>query len=248
MAQTARATRNGGKRPSLPEGLHERLTHAFGGIEDAGRDILLLLLRSGADTLGVQDAAILTPRSEEHLGFLTATNEGLLRPELPPVPIDSSIAGFVFVSAQTMSLDQATASPEFFDKIDKSVPYETKEYLASPIVGGETVLGVLTFVNRTRGKGTFLPEEIELASRYAMLCALVMQHNECSQHLVAETLDAMKESFESTPATASPGAVAGAHLQARSAIVDALEGLDDSELDLVRDLIERLRGGSQLAF
>lgn len=248
MARGSQATVHGADAPTLPDGLGERLAEAFGGIEAAGREILLLLLRAGAEALRVKDAAIMVPGMAETLGFLAATNPELLKPDLPPVPMDASIAGFVYVSAQAMSFDQAAASPEFFDKIDKSVDGSTNEYLAAPIVGGETMLGVLTFVNRTDGKEPFSPDEIELASRYAALCGLVMQHNERAGHLASETLESIRPAFETpAPADARP-ARAHEQLQARSAIAEALESLGDSELELVGDLIERLRGGSRLTF
>lgn len=248
MARAARAIGDSGRRPSLPKGLREGLADAFGGIEDAGRNVLRLILRSGADALRVKDTAIMVPVSAETLGFFEATNPELMKQDLPPVPVGSSIAGFVYLSAQTMSFDQAAASPEFFDKIDKSVGNATNEYLAAPIVGGGEMLGVLTFVNRQGGEGPFTPGEIELASRYASLCGLVMQHNARSRNLVSETLDSIRPSFEARASAASAPSRAHEHLQAKSAIVDALEGLGDGELDLVRDLIERLRGSSQLAF
>lgn len=246
MARTAQARGSGRKRP-LPQGLRDGLADAFGSIENAGRDILRMLLRSGAEALRVKDAAIMVPKTAETLGFFEATNPELLKPDLPPVPIGASIAGVVYLSAQTMSFDQAAASPEFFDKIDKSVGNATREYLAAPVVGGGEMLGVLTFVNRVGDEGSFSPEEIELASRYAAVCGLVMQHNERSRSLVSETLDSIGPFFEAKGAEPSAPA---RHEQrrAKSAIVEALDGLEEGELDLVRDLIERLRGSSQLAF
>lgn len=246
MAQAARVNGRRGNRPSLPDGLRDAIAGAFDGIEASGHEILRLLLRSGADALGVKDTAIMVPKGPDQLGFLEATNAGLLKTDLPPVPVGSSIAGFVYMSAQAMSFDQAAASPEFFDKIDKSVGHSTNEYLAAPVVGGGEMLGVLTFVNRTGKKKPFSPGEIELASRYAALCGLVMQHNERSRQLVSETLNSIRPSFEAAASPVSAPPRAHEHLQVKSAIVDALDELGDGELDLVRDLIDRLRGGSQL--
>jgi signal transduction protein with GAF and PtsI domain len=230
---------------SLPRGLYDDLVKEFGAVKSVTRQVLALLLESGAKSLAVQDAAILVPRTGDTLGFLASTNPKLTQLDLPPIPIGASIAGLVFVSAQTMSFDQAASEPHFFDEIDKKAGYTTNEYLATPIVAGDAMLGVLTFVNRKKGAGPFSKADGDLASRYAEVCALVMNHIERSRRTVDGTLDTIKASFDGL----ASGASARAHTETKTAIVDALDQLEARELDLIHDLIGQLHSGdSEITF
>jgi signal transduction protein with GAF and PtsI domain len=238
--------RRGANGASLPQDLYDDLVKEFGAVKSVTRQVLTLLLESGARSLGVQDTAILVPRSGDTLGFLASTNPKLTQLDLPPVPIGASIAGLVFVSAQTMSFDQAASAPHFFDEIDKKAGYTTKEYLATPIVSGDATLGVLTFVNREKDAGPFSKADGDLASRYAELCGLVMNHIERSRRMVDSTLDTIKASFDGGRPS---GAAAGEHTEAKTAIVDALDQLEARELDLIKDLISQLHSGeSEITF
>ena len=228
----------------LPEGLYDDLVKEFGAVKSVTRQVLALLLDCGSQKLQVQDAAILVPRSNDSLGFLQSTNPKLTQLDLPPIPITASIAGFVFVSAQTMSFDQAADAAEFFDAIDKAAGYSTKEYLAAPIVCGDATVGVLTFVNRTEGAGPFTKSDIDLASRLAAVCGILMEHIARSRQLVDTTLDQLKEMFENarTAAGSASRLPAGQHRGIKAEIVEALEPLEARELELIRNLINSING------
>ncbi len=230
--------------PELPDGLYDDLVKEFGAVKSVTRQVLSLLLDTGAKCLRVEDAAILVPRSNDSLGFLQSTNPKLTQLDLPPIPIGASIAGFVFVSAQTMSFDQAASAAEFFDEIDKKAGYSTKEYLAAPIVSGDATVGVLTFVNRVEGAGHFTKSDIDLASRLAAVCGTLMDHIARSRQLVDVTLDHLKATFESARVAAGLAAASpsGQHRNIKSDIVEALEPLEARELELIRNLIHSLNG------
>lgn len=230
--------------PELPEGLYDDLVKEFGAVKSVTRQVLALLLECGLAQLRVQDAAILVPRSNDSLGFLQSTNPKLTQLDLPPIPITASIAGFVFVSAQTMSFDRAAEAAEFFDAIDKAAGYSTKEYLAAPVVSGDATVGVMTFVNRTGGAGPFTKTDIDMASRLAAVCGILMEHIGRSRQLVDATLDQLKATFESSRAAAGAAArfPAGQHRNIKAEIVEALEPLEARELELIKNLINSLGG------
>lgn len=230
--------------PELPEGLYDDLVKEFGAVKSMTRQVLALLLECGLAQLKVQDAAILVPRSNDTLGFLQSTNPKLTQMDLPPIPITASIAGFVFVSAQTMSFDRAAEAAEFFDAIDKAAGYSTKEYLAAPVVCGDATVGVMTFVNRNEGAGPFTKMDIDMASRLAAVCGILMEHIGRSRQLVDATLDQLKATFESSRAAAGAAArfPAGQHRNIKAEIVEALEPLEARELELIKNLINSLGG------
>lgn len=228
-------------RAELPPGLYDDLVKEFGAVKSVTRQVLGLLLTAGAQRLGVQDSAILVPRSDDTLGFLVSTNTNLMQEGLPPVPINGSIAGLVFVSAQTMSFDQADSAPQFFGEIDKAVGYRTKEYLAAPIVADAEVLGVLTFVNRKQGLGSFDKKEMLLADKFASAAAIVMEHIEKTRRQVGDTLEDLNACFTAAMGPPYPGArpLQSQHKGLRSEIVETLQHLEVAELELIRALIHR---------
>ena len=103
----------------LPDGLGEKLRADFAAANDATRQTLNTVLNVCAQSLGAQDTSVLAYDAGDTLKFMGSTNPKLLDPDLPAVPINGSIAGFVFLTAQTMSYDQAAKADKFYDVIDK---------------------------------------------------------------------------------------------------------------------------------
>ena len=238
------------KKPGLPDDLYNGLVEDFGAVELASRKALETLLKAGIKALSAQDSSILTPDTNETLRFFHSTNPKIMELDLPPVPIADSIAGFVYLTAQTMTFDQVAKAPKFYDEIDKTLGYATKEYLAAPIVDGEAVLGVLTFVNRTGDQGSFTKEEIRLADECAGACGIFLNYIASVRQNANATNDRLRAhlGIAGQPADAAAeeppaGQMGGQGAQnARSEIMNALNHLQDQDVELIRDLIGRLHG------
>lgn len=239
------------QNPGLPVDLYDGLVEDFAAVESASRKALGTLLKAGSDALWAQDSSILTPNTEETLTFFHSTNPKIMELDLPPVPIADSISGFVYLTAQTMTFDQVAKAPKFYGEIDKQLGYATKEYLAAPIIDGEAVLGVLTFVNRTGEQGSFSKEEIRLADECANACAIFINYIATVRQNAHATNERLRAHFGIvTPPAGTPGdarspedvASAQGMQNARTEVVDALEQLQDQDVELIRNLIGRLHG------
>lgn len=232
----------------LPQDLLEKLQHALGlGLAESRKSLRLLLESANGDLKG-QVASILTPSGQDSLRFLESTDQTFTAENFPVVPIGSSIAGFVFLSGQSIGLDDAQQSSRFYAEIDEQSGFRTKEYLATPVVLGENVIGVLTVANRSEPleKPMFSGRELQLADRYAGLCALVLDHDNRVRSQTAATSDAL-ERILSPGNDGLPGSGPFFDLDRgsrasdlRAQAKDAMDFLDEDDLELVRDLAKRL--------
>lgn len=235
-------------KPGLPDNLHEELVKELGAVEMASRKVLDTLLKASLIALSAQDSSILMPGSSESLTFFHSTNPKILELDLPPVPISESISGFVYLTAQTMTFDQVEKAPKFYDKIDKQLGYSTKEYLATPIVDGEAVLGVLTFVNRTGDQGSFTQDEIKLADECAGACGLLIEYILTVRKNAEATSERLRSHFShgvtlvDTPRDVPGDGEAGGQsgYSARQEVANALNQMQESDVELIRDLVSRL--------
>lgn len=233
---------------SLPQELLDRLHEALGSGLTESRKALRLLLEFANRNLKGQVAGILTPAGEDSLRFFEATDDIFTASDFPLIPVGSSIAGFVFLSGQSMGLDDAQQSSHFYAEIDEKSGFHTKEYLATPVVLGRNVLGVLTIANRSEAMDNpmFSRGEFRLADQYAHLCALVLDHaNQISRQTDA-TSDSLAKTFAGYNGDAATGGQSfmpdphSPTSDLRAQVKEAMESLNERDLELVRDLAERL--------
>ena len=205
--------------------------------KDAARSLLTSLLQTAADTLQATESSVFRPDANDHLYFFASTNQSLLtNPEIKPIPIGGSIAGFVFMTGQTIAREDAGEAEDHYGAVDQAMKYKTREYMATPVVSGDTVLGVMSVVNRDResGLGKFTEDEILLAERLGRACGVVMSH-----------VDRVERQTEATRAALRGGMQLDSEAAAIRARIDLTLGdLADMDLELIRDLTERLAGAS----
>lgn len=205
--------------------------------KDAARSILTSLLQTAADALSATESSLFRPDENDHLYFFASTNADLMaNPDIKPIPIGGSIAGFVYITGQTIAREDAGEAKDHFGEVDKAMKYKTREYMAAPVVSGDTVLGVMSVVNRREesGLGKFSEAEIMLAERFGRTCGIVLNH-----------VDRVERQTDATKAALQSGSAEDAEAAAIRARIDiALGDLSDTDLELIRDLSERLAGAS----
>lgn len=235
----------------LPEDLVAQVRADLDAGLTASKRALATLLAAAVKGLSAAESSLLAPKDADALRFFDSTNAELTGADAPNVPIRASIAGYVFLTGQTVATDDAAVSPEHNKAVDERTGTTTKEYLAAPIVRGEAIAGVLTFVNRSSPDlGAFSKDEITLAERYADLGALVLDHIEkvrrqtdatakaLSAGAGSDALDAQGFLFGSSgllSEESDPAAI-------RTEIETAIEVLSGDDLELVRDIVNRLGG------
>lgn len=203
--------------------------------KDAARSLLASLLSIAAEAMQASESSVFRPDENDHLYFFASTNETLLsNPDIKPIPIGGSIAGFVFMTGQTIAREDAAESEDQYGEVDRAMKYKTREYMAAPVVNGDTVLGVLTVVNRRTesGLGKFSEDEIMLAERLGRACGVVLNHVD----RIDRQAEATRQALHAEETVDSEAIAIRAQIDMR------LGDLSDSDLELIRDLTDRLAG------
>lgn len=158
--------------------LVDTLSVRFAGMVEQVMGGLGYLLETGREVVHCAESALMVPADDSNLRFLISASS---TPEVAAalkeilVPCDSSLAGYVYNTGQLI----AVANPEdFYQGVDKKTGLRTELYFAAPVVDGEEVLGVVTFLNRPEGEpqDLFTPEELEAGQRLATLAAAALRY------------------------------------------------------------------------
>lgn len=233
----------------LPDDLSGSLRRSLTAQTLDSKRALRGLLENFNAELKSQIAAILTKKNDDQLTFFDATDDAFTQDDFPAVPIGASIAGFAFLTGQTIALDDAKTSERHYDQIDTQSGYDTREYMAIPIVHDGSTIGVLTAANRSepRDRSMFSQSDLRLAECYADLCAVMLEHDrilrdQCEATEVAlmfavdRTIDRSQSEFGRNTTSGRQQSTAGQRKQ----ITAALERLSERDLELVLDIAERL--------
>lgn len=136
-------------RPPDWSNLIELMFQSLESLTEPVVDSLRELLESGRKVIDCAETAILIPNAVgEELKFLVSVNSkpGVAQIVMNmSVPCDGSVVGCVYSTGQMVAVENPE---EFYPEVDRKTGLKTKIYLVSPIVSGEEILGVATFVNR----------------------------------------------------------------------------------------------------
>ena len=166
----------------------------------AGRQALLQQLTTLCARIGAAESSILRPEGDADLGFYVSTNQQLIGPSVPKVPIGGSFAGIVFRTGQMVAVADAERHPGHFEGIDAAVGRATREYAALPIADEAALLGVLTIVNRAaagdEGARPFSVDELRMAQQAASeLAAPLAILDNLDRSLSQSGRDSVREAF-----------------------------------------------------
>lgn len=187
---------------STPNSRMDRLlevTRLLGGSQNM-ETFLDELIAVAAELTGCELASILEPDDTGqalHFSTLPWFHRDLLR--TLKVPLQGSLAGWVFKNNQPLIVPDVTADGRHFKGADQAAKFATRSLLAVPInYHGET-LGVLEAVNKTEQPNYTEEDQLileTLASQAALAMQIIRMENKdkLSQEQITQ-LDRMKSSF-----------------------------------------------------
>jgi hypothetical protein len=220
------------------------------------RKLLEELVARAVTAVGSADGSILTPDADgRNLGFFVSHSPVASKLVEMKVPIEGSIAGYVFSTGQMTAVgDLAEEKPAmFYPEVSKTTGIATRTYLVVPILLAGRSHGVATYVNRP-GQPPYQPfqtEEMTRAQAFAAVEAVVLSYLERTAHLARIAAQEMTEAWRlidpAEPAPFSPrqqGAEAG---EPWARVIRALEHLPETDqafcADLVALVAQRREGG-----
>ena len=144
--------------------------------------MLQTMVEAAADLLESEDCSILLYDKEHRcLRFVAAPKNQLDTLKNLGVPVERSVAGWVYAHARAVKLNQADEDERVFRVVDREVSDDTHSLLAVPLTCRGETFGVFEAVNK-RNEGYYTEEDLEILETLAAQTAIAIQN----QHLVDE--------------------------------------------------------------
>ena len=161
---------------------------------------LQLIAETAPEMVDCQDGSILTYDEENKaLRFIAGPWFEMDVMRSFRVPLENSIAGWVFTNSQPVVVQDADQDPRVFRAVDQALNFETGSILAVPMVFKNQTIGVIEAVNK-KSESSFTEEDVTTLEVLAALAAVAWQNTrlleksqEAYQQIVE--LDRMKTDF-----------------------------------------------------
>jgi signal transduction histidine kinase len=115
------------------------------------------------------------------------------------VPLESSVAGWIFTHARPMVLQDAASDPRVYREVDKTLKSQTKSLLGVPLMVKQKPIGVIEAINK-KDKGQYTEDDLNVLETLAGQAAIAIENARLVKKLQdanAELmrLDRMKSDF-----------------------------------------------------
>lgn len=134
-----------------------------------------------------------------NLLFEAAPAEHLSRLRKLKVPLDGSVAGWVYTHRHPLVIHDAAEDQRIYRKIDQAIGFETRSMLAVPLTIKDRTIGVLEAINRLE-HGHYTEDDLEILQTLAAQAAMSIESARLLEQLQAanedlQRLDRMKSDF-----------------------------------------------------
>lgn len=115
------------------------------------------------------------------------------------VPLDSSIAGWIFTNARPMVLQDASSDPRVYRKVDQEINFQTRSLLGVPLMAKQEPIGVLEAVNKLNNSH-YTEDDLAVLETLAAQAAIAIENARLMERLQTANedlrrLDRMKSDF-----------------------------------------------------
>lgn len=234
-------------RPSLSESSvirnYPKLLHRYARLLEVTSDLsstleldtLLQRIVAAASELTESEVAslLLYDASSNHLYFETATNQVDDSTAPTAVPIEGSIAGWIFSHNKPLLIEDASKDERVFREMDLATRFQTRNMVGVPLRTKEKTIGVIEAINKK--KGTFDQQDVNILQALAAQAAIAIENSRLFQQsdLIAELVHELR-----TPLTA---------LTAASHIMDRGNIPEEQRQKLTRTLINEVQRLNDMA-
>ena len=146
-------------------------------------ELLTTIMSIVTSELRCEEGSILFYDEENNeLEFFTAVGETGKDLETDRFPADKGIAGRALRELTTQIVNDVESSPDFYGDIDEEHSFKTKSILATPLVSGEEIVGVIEAINKIEGQ--FDKEDGQILTAIADEVALAVKHTRLFEYVV----------------------------------------------------------------
>jgi putative methionine-R-sulfoxide reductase with GAF domain len=146
-------------------------------------ELLNTIMSIVTSELHCEEGSILFYDEENNeLEFFTAVGETGKDLEKVRFPADKGIAGRALRELTTQIVNDVESSPDFYGNIDEEHSFKTKSILATPLISGEEIVGVIEAINKIGGQ--FDKEDGQILAAIADEVALAVKHTRLFEYVV----------------------------------------------------------------
>lgn len=162
--------------------LREQLSRLLSSIEAGGRsvlvrhdqDLLQSIVDAAAQIFGAAASSIaLVDESRQVLVFEVATGAGSETVVGLSTPLDHGLAGYVVMTGQPISVRDVSQDARFNQQFAKSTGYVPKSILATPLMVGDRVIGVMEVLDKIKAP-SFGMQDMDLLGLFARQAAIAI--------------------------------------------------------------------------
>lgn len=194
--------------------------------------LLQLIVEAAKELTNSQVAALLLYNPQRnHLYFKAATEQLRSDDTLIAIPMDNSIAGWVYQNKQPLVLEDASHDPRFFREIDIVTKFPASNIIGIPLLDKEKIIGVIEAVNKA--SGAFDVQDRRVLEALAAQAAIAIENSRLFRQsdMIAELVHELR-----TPLSALSAAV---HLLQR----DEIEEIQRERIrQTIANEVQRLNG------
>ncbi|MBM9545745.1 SpoIIE family protein phosphatase [Leptospira sp. 201903074] len=151
--------------------------------------VLVMVMESAKSVFRTEASSLLLlDDKKEYLIFHTVTGEKREEVAKIKVPVGQGIAGTVAVTKQPMIINDAQNDNRVFRDVDKASNFITRNILASPLIVGDEVIGVIEAIN-TIDRNNFSQDDIDTFLSFSSACAVAIQKTRLLENLNETNLE-----------------------------------------------------------
>jgi len=171
--------------------------------------LLQIIVSAAKELTNSQAAALLLHDPQRNQLYFEAATEQLRSDDtFIAIPLENSIAGWIFHNRKPLRLDDTSSDPHFFREVDLVTSARAASILGAPLLTKDKILGVIEAVNKLQG--TFDQHDERVLQALAAQAAIAIENTRLFKQsdLIAEMVHELR-----TPLSALSAAV---HLLQRS--------------------------------
>jgi GAF domain-containing protein len=220
--------KSNGKRLARQLGLLLETIEATGQavLPSSNLELLQSIVDAAARIFGAAAASVaLIDEEQSMLEFKVASGAGQEQVVGMRIPMDKGIAGYVAMTGQPIAVSNVQQDPRFNQDFAESTGYVPRSILATPLVSGDTVIGVMEVLDKIDAP-SFGMQDMELLGMFAQQAAISIDQSQNYERLGDLILDGIRQLLISDP-DSDP-----------AELFQALDGLEASAKGRSTDLIQ----------
>jgi GAF domain-containing protein len=167
---------------SSDQALSQELARLLSSLEAGGRsvlvrhdlDLLQSIVDAAAQIFGASAASIaLVDEVQQAIVFKVAYGVGREKVVGLSIPLDHGLAGYVVMTGQPISVRDVQQDPRFNQDFASSTGYVPRSILATPLVAGDRVIGVMEVLDKINA-ASFGMQDMDLLSLFARQAAIAI--------------------------------------------------------------------------